>query len=212
MISSDELETFKKSCDHFISINSFFSTSLNKTQARSFLKNSEVTEKSEPILFEIDANPALVINKQFADVSPYSEFPAESEVLFMIGSIFRLKTVKRSSDGQIWIVRMTLCSDDEHDLKQIIIDMKDHFLSREINLRTLAKLLWEMGKPDLAEKYFIRFLEQLPLQDPLLGDLYHDLGRLASHVGNLDKSIEWHKKASMVKIQNQSSITVCKFI
>ncbi|CAF4941682.1 unnamed protein product, partial [Rotaria socialis] len=68
--------------------------------------------------------------------------------------------------------------------------------------------LWEMGKPDLAEKYFIRLLEQLPLQDPLLGDLYHDLGRLASYVGNLDKSMEWHKKASALKKQNQSSTTV----
>ncbi|CAF4514892.1 unnamed protein product, partial [Rotaria socialis] len=208
MISSDELETLRQSCDQFISINSFFSTSTDKKQALSFLNSCNVGDNVEPILFEIDANPALVTSKPFADVSPYSEFTDESEVLFMIGSIFRLKTVKRSSDGQVWVVRMTLCSDDEHDLKQVIIDMKDHFLSREINLQTLAKLLWEMGKPDLAEKYFIRLLEQLPLQDPLLGDLYHDLGRLASHVGNLDKSMEWHKKASALKKQNQSSTTV----
>ncbi|CAF4916823.1 unnamed protein product, partial [Rotaria socialis] len=154
MISSDELETFKKNCDHFISINSFFSTSLDKTQALLFLNSCDVGDNLEPVLFEIDANPTLVTSKPFADVSSYSEFTGESEVLFMLGSIFHLKNVRSSSNGQVWIVRMTLCSDDELDLKQVIIDMKDHFLSREINLRTLAKLLWEMGKPDLAEKYF----------------------------------------------------------
>ncbi|CAF4606712.1 unnamed protein product, partial [Rotaria socialis] len=60
----------------------------------------------------------------------------------------------------------------------------------EINLQTLGKLLWEMGKPDLTEKYFMRMLEQLSSDDPLLGDFYHDLGRLASNAGNLDKSME----------------------
>ncbi|CAF2088695.1 unnamed protein product [Rotaria magnacalcarata] len=212
MISSDELETLRQSCDQFISINSFFSTSTDKKQALSFLISCDVGDNLEPVLFEIDANSTLVTSKPFADVSSFSEFTRESEVLFMLGSIFHLKSVRSSSDGQVWIVRMTLCSDDQHDLKQVLLDMKDHFLSHEINLRTLAKLLWEMGKPTLAEKYFIRLLEQLPLQDPLLGDLYHDLGRLASHVGNLDKSMKWHEKASALKIQNQSSITVCKFI
>ncbi|CAF2976839.1 unnamed protein product [Rotaria socialis] len=190
MISSDELETLKKSCDQFISINSFFSTSTDKKQALSFLNSCDVGDNLEPILFEIDANPALVTSKPFADVSPYSEFTDESEVLFMLGSIFRLQNVNRSSDDRVWIVRMTLCSDDEHDLKQIFIDMKDRLLSSEINLQTLGKLLWEMGKPDLTEKYFMRMLEQLSSDDPLLGDFYHDLGRLASNAGNLDKSME----------------------
>ncbi|CAF1515355.1 unnamed protein product, partial [Rotaria magnacalcarata] len=185
MISSDELETLRQSCDQFISINSFFSTSTYKKQALSFLNSCNVGDNLEPVLFEIDANPTLVTNKPFADVSAYSEFTDESEVLFMLGSIFHLKSVTRSSDGQVWIVRMTLCSDDQCDLKQVLLDMKDQFLSSEVNLQTLGKLLWEMGKHDLAEKYFMRFLEQLSPDDPLLGDLYHDLGRLASNAGNL---------------------------
>ncbi|CAF2134766.1 unnamed protein product [Rotaria magnacalcarata] len=203
MISSDELETLRQSCDQFISINSFFSTSTDKKQALSFLNSCDVGDNLEPVLFEIDANPTLVTSKPFADVSAYSEFTDESEVLFMLGSIFHLKSVRRSSNGQVWIVRMTLCSDDQHDLKQVLLDMKDQFLSSEVNLQTLGKLLWEMGKHDLAEKYFMRFLEQLSPDDPLLGDLYHDLGRLASNAGNLDKSMEWRQKAIALKKQKQ---------
>ncbi|CAF4696697.1 unnamed protein product, partial [Rotaria socialis] len=203
MISSNELETLRQSCDQFISINSFFSTSIDKEQALSFLNSCDVGDNIEPVLFEIDANPALVTSKPFADVSLYSEFTDESEVLFMLGSIFRLKNVKRRSDGKVWIVRMTLCSDDDHDLKQAFIDMKDRFLSSDINLQTLVKLLWEMGELNLAEKYFMRLLEQLSPDDPLLGDLYHDLERLASNAGNLNKSMEWRQKAIALKNQKQ---------
>ncbi|CAF3087587.1 unnamed protein product [Rotaria socialis] len=113
----------------------------------------------------------------------------------MLGSIFRLQNVKRSSDGRVWIVRMTLCSDDEHDLKKVLIYMKQQLGSGETDLETFGKLLWEMGKLDLAEKYFIRFLEQLPLNNPLLARLYEDLAKVAAQKGDYDKCMEWRQKA-----------------
>ncbi|CAF2077593.1 unnamed protein product, partial [Rotaria magnacalcarata] len=204
MMSSDELETLRQSCDQFISINSFFSTSTNKKQALSFLNSCNVGDNLEPVLFEIDANPTLVTNKPFADVTAYSEFTDESEVLFMLGSIFHLKSVRRSSNGQVWIVRMTLCSDDQHDLKQVLIYMKQQLGSGETNLEIFGKLLWEMGKLDLAEKYFIRFLEQLPLNNPLLATLYEDLAKVAAQKGDYDKCMEWRQKAIAIG-PNQST-------
>ncbi|CAF5190815.1 unnamed protein product, partial [Rotaria sp. Silwood1] len=82
---------------------------------------------------------------------------------------------------------MTLCSDNEHELKHVLMDMKQKLGSGETNLRTLGKLLSEMNKSDLAEKYFIRLTEQLSLNDSLLDDLYEDLGKIAAQTGNLDK-------------------------
>ncbi|CAM4750563.1 unnamed protein product [Rotaria magnacalcarata] len=195
MMSSDELETLRQSCDQFISINSFFSTSTDKKQALSFLNSCDVGDNLEPVLFQIDANPTLATSKPFADVSAYSEFTDESEVLFMLGSIFHLKSVRRSSNGQVWIVRMTLCSDDQHDLKQVLIYMKQQLGSGETDLETFGKLLWEMGKFDLAEKYFIRCLEQHPLNNPLLARLYEDLAKVAAQKGDYDKCMEWRQKA-----------------
>ncbi|CAF4935073.1 unnamed protein product, partial [Rotaria socialis] len=160
---------------------------LIKKQALSFLNSCDVGDNIEPVLFEIDANPALVTSKPFADVSSYSESTGGSEVLFMLGSIFHLKSVRSSSNGQVWIVRMTLCSDDEHDLKKVLIYTKQQLGSGETDLETFGKLLWEMGKLDLAEKYFIRFLEQLPLNNPLLARLYEDLAKVAAQKGDYDK-------------------------
>ncbi|CAM4840345.1 unnamed protein product, partial [Rotaria magnacalcarata] len=202
MISSDELQTLKQYCNQFISVNSFFSTSIDKRQALSFLNTSDGTNNLEPVLFQIDADPKIVTTKPFANISACSEFSGESEVIFMLGSIFRLKSVDHNNDDQVWIIQMSLCSENEHQLKYVLMNMRQQFGSGETNLHTFGKVLWEMGKFDLAEKYFLRMLEQLSPNDPLLADLYQDLGKLASYAGDLDKSMEWRQKAIALKTSN----------
>jgi len=212
MISSVELKNLKQCIGQFISVNSFFSTSTDYETALSFLGMSDASCDLEGVLFEIDADPQMVTTKPFADVSAYSDFPDESEVLFMLGSIFRLNSINRG-DNQVWIIRMTLCSDDENDLKQVLMYMKQQIGSGETNLRILGKVLWEMGKLDLAGKYFSRLLEQLPSSDPLLSSLYEDLGKLASQTGDYDMSMQWHQKSLAIKNKNQlTDNSISKYI
>ncbi|CAF1570505.1 unnamed protein product [Rotaria magnacalcarata] len=114
LMSSDELKTMKASVGHFISVNSFFSTSASAKEARSFIHTFFIRDNLEPVLFEITADPHVATNKPFADISIFSEFNGESEVVFMLGSIFRLDSVRRSSDHKLWVIQMTLCSEDAH--------------------------------------------------------------------------------------------------
>ncbi|CAF4989686.1 unnamed protein product, partial [Rotaria socialis] len=71
-------------------------------KALAFLDLSDASGDLERILFEINADPKIVTTKPFADISKHSEFSDEAEVLFMIGSIFRLKSIKRD-ENQVWI-------------------------------------------------------------------------------------------------------------
>ena len=207
MISSDELQSLKQGRGRYISINSFFSTSISYDAAMSFLSGRKGTTNLESVLFEIEVSSETINAKPFADISKYSDFPEEAEILFMLGSIFRLNEISCSKDGQIWIIQMTLCGNDEHDLQVVLADMKQQYESEEMNLRTLGKFLWEMGKLDMAEKYFMRLLEQLSPNHSLRGTLYMDLSQLASQNCNYDKSIEWRKKAVALKNQNPSIST-----
>ncbi|CAF4816121.1 unnamed protein product [Rotaria sp. Silwood1] len=141
MISNDELKTLKESRSQFISVNSFFSTSISYQQALSFLNVLDDIDNLELVLFEIDVDPNMATTKPFADISSHSESNDESEMLFMVGSIFRLNSVSRSSDDPVWIIRMTLCNENEHDLKQVLMYMKQQLGDGETNLRTLGKLL-----------------------------------------------------------------------
>lgn len=195
VISINELETLKNSCGQFISINSFFSTSTEDKQARIFLNAPGIAENLERVLFEIAADPQVASTKPFANISSFSEFESEAEILFMIGSIFRLNSVSRGGNGKVWIIRMTLCSEDDSDFKNVLTHMKHQLGGVETNLRTLGRVLLKMGRLDLAEFYLTRLLDDLPPKHPLLGDLYGDLSEIAGLTLNYDKSVEYQQKS-----------------
>jgi tetratricopeptide (TPR) repeat protein len=200
LISRDELKILQNSFGQFISVNSFFSTSTEDEQARLFINVSSIAENLEPALFEIIADSKAAATKPFADIRSLSEFSSESEILFMIGSIFRLNSINRSSNGKLWIIRMTLCSENDSDLKNVLTYMKLQLGEGETSLRTLGKVLWKMGRLDLSEFYLTRLLNDLPPKHPLLGDLYEDLAEIAGLRQNYDKSIEYQQKALEHKV------------
>jgi tetratricopeptide (TPR) repeat protein len=200
-------------------MNSFLSTSDKRPIALFYMGDKNQRIDLERVLFEIDADPTMATTKPFADISSYSSFADESEVLFMLGSIFRLDNITRDAD-QVWIIQMTLCSDSEHDLKQVLADMKNQSGIGETNFHTLGKLLWNMGKLDLAEKCYNRLLNEFPSNNPLLSTLYAELSKIASQRRDYNKSVQLHKKSLEIKEQfqqtdvinnDENNIDMCKF-
>lgn len=107
-LSSDELDQLKQNVGQLISMNSFLSTTLKESMARLYLADTTQEDNSEKILFAIDADPAVVTTKPFADICTLSNFRSESEVLFMLGSLFRLDSIT-CSDDRLWTIGMTVC-------------------------------------------------------------------------------------------------------
>jgi len=205
IISKDELENLKKSINQFISINSFFSTTSNYQKALSFFNLSKPTEHTENILFSIEADPHFIKTKPFANISQFSDYPDEEEVLFMVGSIFQLKNISFDHKNQFSIIEMILSTDDESQLKQVLNNMKEQLGDGQTNLRILATILWEMGKLDLAEQYLKRFLEVVPSKDPLCEDIYGDLAKIASQSGDFDRSMKWRQTLINFKQNNPTA-------
>ncbi|CAF4235838.1 unnamed protein product, partial [Rotaria sordida] len=102
---------------------------------------------------------------------------------------------------------MTLCSENEHDLQEVLMYMTQQLGNGDTNLQMLGKLLWDMGQLDMAEKYFIRLLDQLPPDVHLRGDLYEDLAKLAAHAKDYNKSVQWRKKALKFKNEHPSELS-----
>jgi tetratricopeptide (TPR) repeat protein len=204
LMSSDELANLKQYIGQFIFVNSFFSTSTQRQVAMFYMNDGTSLDALQRVLFEIDASPDVVTTKPFANISSQSEYDSESEVLFMFGSIFRLNDIS-CDDNQVWIIRMSMCGDEEHDLKQVLVHMKQQNGTGDANLWTFGKILWRMGKFDLAEKYFCRLLYELPMNDPSRGILYENLSEMASQQGDYDKSIQWHKKSMKIEEETVST-------
>ena len=203
ILSKYELKILQKCVGQLISVNSFFSTSTEYHQTLSFLDTTKQANNLEPITFEIHAHPKMVTTKPFGNIMQHSAFSDEGEVLFMIGSMFRVNSVDRNKD-KVWVIKMTLCNENEHDLRDVLEDMTQQF-SRRIDFHTFGKIVWKLGKFDLAERYITRLLNELPENDPLKSSLYRDLAELASVTGNLDKSVNLHQKALKLKKSTKSS-------
>ena len=124
----------------------------------------------------------------------------------MIGSIFRLIEIRQDHEKQIWIIKMKLCSDDQHDLKILFDHMKEEYGGgdNEVNLHSFGDVLHRMGKYNLAEKMYRRLLDELPSDDPAVGDLYWVLGSLNNDKGEYESSLQWFDKSLKMKMQTRS--------
>jgi tetratricopeptide (TPR) repeat protein len=193
-MSKDEIEILKNSIGEFISMNSFLSTSLNREQARGFLNSSDLTNDIEQVFFEIDADPRLDRMKSFSKINSLSYFPEEQEVIFMVGSIFRLDKIECDNEG-IWNIQMVLCSDNDHQLQTLFQHMKNELGSEQTNVLVFGHLLRKMGKLDDAEKYYRRFLKDFSYNDLNMAHCYHALGLVEADKGNYESSVTWYNKS-----------------
>jgi hypothetical protein len=126
----------------------------------SFLFSADPSVDTEQVFFKIDADPQLENIKPFANITSFSYFPGEEEVLFMIGSIFKLVQMKCDTN-RIWNIRMVLCSENDHQLKTLFQHMKNEFSTGSTTLYRFGRVLCDMGKLNDAEKYYHRYLNQL---------------------------------------------------
>jgi tetratricopeptide (TPR) repeat protein len=194
LMSKDEIQMLKDTVGEFISINSFFSTSLNRDLAIFYLTDSSFSNNLERVFFQITADPQINNTKPFSNLSSLSHFPNEDEVLFMIGTIFRINQIVYNNDG-IWNVQLMLYSDNDNQLQLLFKHMRNELGNGKINLLTLGHVLHQMGKLDDAEKCVCSLLTRLSDDHPDIGNVYHVLGMVTNSKGDYESSLKWYNKA-----------------
>ncbi|CAF1336374.1 unnamed protein product, partial [Didymodactylos carnosus] len=140
LMSKEEVDVLRYSLGNIISMKSFLSTTLSKAYALFLLGDPEVTndDNVKRVLFEIsleiDDIPSFN-DIPFANISEKSDFPEEEEVLFSIGSIFRITDVRK--EGKVfWKVHLVhlpssknpLFKPDGNHLNRIYKYLKEHEL------------------------------------------------------------------------------------
>ncbi|CAF2095426.1 unnamed protein product [Rotaria magnacalcarata] len=206
-MSNDEIDKLKHSIGNFISMNSFLSTSKKESVARQFLEDdSDQNDTSkQKVLFKITVDPQVGANKPFADISHLSCVKREAEVLFMIGSIFRLDRIQEgdSNNNQLKIFEMSLCG-EKYGLKKLFEFMRNEYDIEETNLLSFGNVLRSMGKINHAEKYYRRLLNELHEDDPLLAHVYYNIGLVAKLKCDYDNSMEYYRKALKISMEHGS--------
>jgi tetratricopeptide (TPR) repeat protein len=144
--------------------------------------------QEQQVLFIIDAEPNLDNSKPFADIGKLCHFEEEGEILFMIGSVFRIIDV--IDDGEMSVVQMKLCSDNE----KVDESMEIIAGNERINFRIFGDLLYRMELYDLAEQTYQQLLAKLPSNDPTRSDCYFAVAAACKGRKEYDSSLKFYKK------------------
>jgi tetratricopeptide (TPR) repeat protein len=198
VISADEFDRMHKSIGEFISINSFFSTSRNRKQALVFTNTTIPIDGLRQILFDIQVDIRLS-TKPFADVSKLSYFQEEEEIIFMLGSVFRITNVYYSKDEHVWIAELILCNENDHDLKDLFAYHKKKICKGLSNVVSLGDILFKMGEFDKAKQYYNRILTELSTIDLSTANCYFGLGNVAIEQDEYSVALDYHLKALDIK-------------
>ncbi|CAF1246501.1 unnamed protein product, partial [Didymodactylos carnosus] len=108
-LSNDELQKLRNNIGNLFSAKVFLSTSLSKDIAMLFAGKS-CSPGTLSAVFEIEIDPNMT-TKPFADISKFSSFAEEDEVLFSPGSTFQIKDVELLSDGMS-LIKLKLCYEE----------------------------------------------------------------------------------------------------
>ncbi|CAF0815203.1 unnamed protein product [Adineta ricciae] len=191
-ISSIELQRIRQSQNEFISMNSFLSTSKSKEQALSFILGAESTDDLAYVLFEMYIDLKLNSSKPFADITMLSAIEGEEEVLFMLGSIFRIQNVTQDVNNNLWIVSLELCSQDDTELNSIFKYFTNNF-GEKTSLWHLTDLLFDMYELDKSEKFYKRLIPEVSECEAAI--CYDALGVIENERANYNLALAYHNQS-----------------
>lgn len=192
LLSKEQLELLKTSTGKCVSINSFLLAHFDETKCRSLLQANQLN--LEKVLFEIQVDEKLSHLRPFGNIQSVSYSSKIKEILFMIGSIFSIDRVTGDT-GSIWTVKLSLCSMNHPLLKAVAQGLQTELSTGQINLFQYGNLLYRLGKVEHCQKYYCRYLNQLPDNHSDIPICYTKLAFIAEAKKNFTVSLTWYKKA-----------------
>ncbi|CAF0955600.1 unnamed protein product [Rotaria sordida] len=194
IIGNDELELMKNSIGEFLSMNSFLSTTRDRSTALDFARATPKRDNLQQIIFEIEIDPRLE-TKAFADITQISYFQKEDEILIMLGALFRIEQVNEDKKERIWVARVSLASEDDYHLKETFSYMKNT-IGDDTDLDSLGKILLKMGEYEQARKCYRRMLDETQL---ISGNAALGLGKAYCRCNEADESLKHLKEALYIR-------------
>jgi tetratricopeptide (TPR) repeat protein len=217
----EERQRLEQSIGRLISVNSFWSTSLNRKVAVQYLGDTKIQPKKmnkketheEYVIFEIYADPKCP-NKPFAIIESNSAISEEQEVLFGAGAIFHLKSVRCKEQGAgyhpIWIFKMELGNEEEYELKYLFYREHYNYANDEIipwTLSSFGLILCNLEKYKFAYKLFQRILrDRSSISLVEQARCQKIMGHISSAQHHYWESLRWYKRSLMTYATIDSNI------
>ncbi|CAF1118036.1 unnamed protein product [Adineta steineri] len=189
----DEVIKLQNSIGRLISINTFFSTSTSCLVATNFSGNGEGRSQNiESIIFQIEIDLSIR-RRPFGKIDQFSSNKDENEILFAMGSIFRIESVELFTDD-IWLIILTLTNEVKKEVEDLLAYFTKH-IGAQPSLLELGVLLSKTGDYQRAKQFYLRLQNELLENDYDLGVLYNNLGEIYRKQSDLDTAMKYYKLA-----------------
>ncbi|CAF3347670.1 unnamed protein product [Rotaria sp. Silwood2] len=175
-ITTETAETFKVNQGKLIATNCYWSTSRDRSYALTFAKRSHNRPDVIPVLFKIECDVEDPNNVAiFADISAFSNFPEEQEVLFDVGTVFKIEIVKEEKleDNDILLVVIKTTGEGQ-DITANYMEVNRREMQEESPKIMLCNLLKKIGKFEKSLK-FLKQLQRNP-GDENLAHIHNRIG------------------------------------
>ncbi|CAF0986874.1 unnamed protein product [Adineta steineri] len=192
-LHKDELERLKQSVGNLISINSFLSTSRNINVAQIFAGTGPIESHLVRVILHIEANPTRLQSVFCADIHEISQFPEEEEVLFSLGSTFRILSMDFNEENQHWIFTLN-ATDDARDQIHKYCQLANYDFRMTTPMIYFGRILNEnLDQTGHATKYFHELLRIIDRTHEDLPEIYDALGDTYFRRKEIAEAIKYYK-------------------
>lgn len=197
-MSNEEFERISKTKGGLISFNNFLSTSQTEMGAMKFVKRALGDQDMMGILFVMTIDPKQSTTS-FASVAHESFYKdRESEILFSMHTVFRIREIKRMDDNQrLSRIDLELTNDNDKDLQLLTKRIREETFPGETGWSRLGHVLCKLSKPKEAEQ-ICRILLQQETDESKNAWLYSRLGLYKKYQKEYAEAIRLFKKSIQI--------------
>jgi len=177
-------------------MNGFLSTTYNRNIAiEIFAGVGQNRPGYESVLFEFVIDE-ITITEVCANISSISQFPLEKEVLFTIGSIWRIDSVE-NYNGFYWIVKLSSCNDTSLRIIKFYEELTD-----DSTFLMLGDVLRELGQDAKAEKFYFKMLDEPTIKPETRLALYYNIAMINMKQGNDNVALKYlHEAKKLIPVK-----------
>ena len=192
-MSGAEIQRVQSNIGHLIAMNGFWSTTRKMGVAEMFagIRGPASSTPRVPIIFEIAVNLDEHSSINLADIRHLSAHKDEEEVLFDLGTAFKIISIEYIDQLGYWKCLMS-ASDEGNAVVQEYFDFKQKELEDIDDVEIVfGTLLGEMGEWKKSQNYFEYLLKRRP-DDP---QVYFGIGNTYHTFSNFDRALFYFERA-----------------
>lgn len=114
----------------------------------------------------------------------------EQEVLFSLGSVFKIDKIQFDSHLRLWKIEITATDDGSKSVEDYIHSIREEIEYISPTILFGALLFNEMGQIDKADNYFHMLLKTLPRDHQDVADVYDQTANIFAEKGEIDAALQ----------------------